>query len=242
MIKDLMSLQLCTATADDAEAIACVKDAIWPEEVTTPDYIAQVIQQPDHDTILALDNGHIVGFVDSFITLGAAGQRRWEVDLLGVHPAYQGRGIGSQLMQATTTAGWQIGAEYARGLVAVSNISSQKAFARVGYMVEERPLNLWVSVVNRDQLSVVSNQLPAASFLIPVITLNYRGIWLEGELSATALLAAQAICSRRGWDIAGALIPVADTRLNEVAHKANYAFVNQYQFWQQVLPRSVALS
>ena len=250
MIKDLMSLQLCAAAADDAEAIARVKDAIWPEEATAPDYIAQVIQQPDHDTILALDNEHIVGFVDSFITLGAAGQRRWEVDLLGVHPAYRGRGIGSQLMQATTTAGWQIGAECARGLVAVANVSSQKAFARAGYVVEEGPLNLWVSALNSDvaqrplcvQLSIVSNQLPAASFLIPVITLNYRGIWLEGQLSAAALLAAQAICSRRGWDIAGVLIPVADTRLNKVAHKANYVFVNQYQFWQQMTPRCVVLS
>ena len=237
-----MSLQMRVSTAGDAEAIARVKDAIWPEEATAPDYIAQVIQQPDHDTILALDNEHIVGFVDSFITLGGAGQRRWEVDLLGVHPAYQGRGIGSQLMQATTTAGWQIGAEYARGLVAVANVSSQKAFARAGYTVEERPLNLWVSAINRDQLPVVSSQLPAASFLIPVITLNYRGIWLEGQLSAAALLAAQAICSRRGWDIAGALIPVVDTRLNKAAHKANYVFVNQYQFWQQMTPRRVVLS
>jgi len=238
-----MSLQLRAAAAADAEAIAHVKDAIWPEEATAPDYIAQVIQQPDHHTISTLDNEHVVGFVDSFITLGPAGQRRWEVDLLGVHPTHQGRGIGSQLVQATTTAGWQMGAESARGLVAVSNISSQKAFARAGYTVRERPLNLWVSSITNYQLpNYPITQLPISSHLIPVITLNYRGVWLEGELSTHSLQAAQAVCTHMGWDIAGVLIPVTDTTLNEAAYKANYAFVNQYQFWQQARPRCVALS
>jgi ribosomal protein S18 acetylase RimI-like enzyme len=237
-----MSLQLRTAAAEDAEGIGQVKNGIWPEEVTPLNYIAQVIQRPDHHAIVALDNGYIVGFVDSFITLGAAGQRRWEVDLLAVHPDHQGRGIGSQLVQATTTIGWQMGAECARGLVAVPNIGSQKAFARAGYTVEERPLNLWVSPILNSQFSILNSQLPVTSHLIPVTTLNYQGAWLEGQVTATSLVAAQAICTHRGWDITGVLIPIADLMLNETAHKANYAFVNQYQFWQQVLPRCLALS
>jgi ribosomal protein S18 acetylase RimI-like enzyme len=149
-----MPIHLRIAAVGDAAAVAQVKDALWPKEATPPDYIAQVIQQPDHHTILALDDNHVVGFVDSFLTLVPAGQRRWEVDLLGVHPAYQGQGIGSQLMQATTTAGWQMGADSARGLIAVQNVASQKAFARAGYGVEERPLNLWVSSIHHPPFTI----------------------------------------------------------------------------------------
>jgi GNAT superfamily N-acetyltransferase len=231
-----MPIHLRIAAAADAAAVAQVKDALWSEETTPPDYIAQVIQQPDHHTTLALNDNHIVGFVDSFLTLGSAGQRRWEVDLLGVHPAYQGQGIGSQLMQATTTAGWQLCADSTRGLVAVQNVASQKAFVRAGYWVEERPLNLWVSSIHHSQLTIHNSQLPLASYLLPVITLNYRGLWLEGQLSTAAFQAAQAICARKSWDIAGVLIPVEDSALNKAAHQANYAFVNQFQFWQQTRP------
>jgi hypothetical protein len=158
------------------------------------------------------------------------------VDLLGVHPAYQRQGIGSQLVQATTTAGWQMCADSARGLIAVQNVASQKAFARAGYWVEERPLNLWVSSIHNSQVTTHNSQLPLASYLLPVITLNYRGLWLEGQLSTAAFQAAQTICARKSWDIAGVLIPIEDSALNEAAHQANYAFVNQFQFWQQTRP------
>jgi hypothetical protein len=78
--------------------------------------------------------------------------------------------------------------------------------------------------------------LPTASYLIPVTTLNYRGAWLEGQLSTVALQATQTICIRLGWDIAGVLIPVADIAGNAAAHQANYAFINQFHFWQQWPP------
>lgn len=229
-------MQLRIADAQDAVALAQVKDAIWPQEITSPDYIAQVLQQPDHHTLIALEEQQTVGFVDSFLTLGPDGQRRWEIDLLGVHPTYQRRGIGSHLIQATTSAGWQMSAEKARALVAAENRGSQKAFTQAGYKMETRPLNLWVSTTTDSQSPIHNSQLPTATHLIPVTTLNYRGVWLEGQLSAEAFRAAQVICLRMSWDIAGVLISVTDDALNRAAHQANYAFINQFQFWQQIRP------
>ena len=226
-----MSLQLRQGKSGDAVAIANVKTTLWPDEATSPNYIAEVVQQPDHHTILAIYKEQVLGFVDGFLTLSASGQRRWEVDLLGVHPKHHGQGMGTQLMQAITQAGREMEAEVARGLVATENIGSQKAFAKAGYVVGERPLNLWVSSIPNIQSPISNLQLPSASYLLPVTTLNYQGAWLEGELSTAGMQAAQAICTHMGWAIAGTLIDVEDGALNEAAQKVGYVFVNQFQWW-----------
>ena len=226
-----MTLQLRQATYEDAVAIAQVKDSIWPEEATSTAYIAEVLQQPEHHTIVATNQEQVVGFVDGFLTLSAFGQRRWEVDLLGVQSAYQGQGIGTQLVRASTQAGREMGTEMARGLVTTSNVGSQKAFVKAGYVVEERPLNLWVSSIANRQSPIANHQLPEASYLLPVITLNYQGAWLEGELSAASMQATQAICAHMGWAVAGTLIDVPENELNEAAQKLGYLFVNQFHWW-----------
>ncbi len=230
-----MTLQLRQAAREDAVAIARVKDSIWPEEATATTYIAEVLQQPDHHTILATNKDQVVGFVDGFMTLSAFGQRRWEVDLLGVAPTFQGQGAGTQLVQASTQAGREMGAEVARGLVATSNMGSQKAFTKAGYVMEERPLNLWVSSIANRQSPIANRQLPKSSYLLPVITLNYQGVWLEGELSAASMQATQAICARTGWKEAGILVDIQDNVLNDVAQKLGYTFVNQFQWWSRNL-------
>ena len=226
-----MPLQLRKARGEEATAVSHIKNAIWPDEATSPHYIAEVIQQPDHRTILAIYQEQVVGFVDGFLTLSVSGQRRWEVDLLGVHPDYHGRGMGTKLVQAITQAGREMEAEVARGLVATENIGSQKAFGKAGYVVAERPLNLWVSTINSKQLVVNSKQLPATSHLVPVVTLNYQGAWLEGEISAASMQAAQTICAHMGWGVMGTLIDVEQDELNETAQRLGYVFVNQFQWW-----------
>ena len=230
-----MTLQLRQATYEDAVAIAQVKDSIWPEEATSTAYIAEVLQQPDHHTVLAIHEEQVMGFVDGFLTLNATGQRRWEVDLLGVQPTYQGQGIGTKLVRSSTQAGREMEAEMARGLVATTNIGSQRAFAKAGYVVEKRPLNLWVSSIANRQSPIVNHQLPKSSYLLPVITLNYQGVWLEGELSAASMQATQSICARTDWKEAGILVDIQDNVLNDVAQKLDYAFVNQFQWWSRNL-------
>jgi hypothetical protein len=139
------------------------------------------------------------------------------------------------LVQAITQAGREMEAEVARGLVATNNMGSQRAFAKGGFVVEERPFNLWVSSTDNRQLSIDNRQLPSASYLLPVTTLNYQGAWLEGQLSVASLQAAQAICAHMGWAVTGTLIDVEENELNEEAQKVGYLFVNQFQWWRRGL-------
>ncbi len=48
---------------------------------------------------------------------------------------------------------------------------------------------------------------PPSAYLIPVSTLTYGGVWVEGAQTASALHFAQTVRARFGWDVAGAVLP-----------------------------------
>jgi hypothetical protein len=74
--------------------------------------------------------------------------------------------------------------------------------------------------------------LPASSFLIPVTTFNYRGLWLEGTLDYDAFTCASAIRSQYKLDVAGAVIPASQEKAITAAQQAGYVFVGDYQWWR----------
>jgi GNAT superfamily N-acetyltransferase len=216
------------ARPDDAPAIAALRTAVWPDETVNAAYMAEVIQSPDHATLLAMHDGMAAGFVDGFLTLAPEGSRRWEIDLLAVAPAHQGRGMGKALVAAATAIGPEFGTQLARALIKVDNQASQRAFRACGYQSE----------VNTRILMVLSGSshgevLPdSESFLIPVATLGYRGLWVEGVLSAQSLTTASAIYARHQWDIAGTVIAEDDAVALDLAAQAGYMSVGRYHWWQ----------
>lgn len=217
------------AEASDAAAIADLKQAAWPDEPPPdPAYYAHVIQKPGHATQLAAVGDRALGFIDGFLTLAADGTRRWEVDLLAVHPAARQRGLGRSLVAACTTAGLAMGAAYARALIHVENTASQRTFARCGYRQEDRHCRLFVMSDGTDD----GSPAPPDAHLIPVTTLNYRGLWVEGNRSAAALGAARAIRARHGWDVVGTVIPLANADALSAAAAVGYATVGDYAWWR----------
>jgi len=219
-------IELRKATMDDAVAIAQVKDAVWPDEATASAYIAEVINQPEHIVHVATINNRIVGFVEGFITLSNEGHYRWEVDLLAVQPEYRGRGIAPQLVKASTKAGRDMGASLARALIRVGNLAAERTFASCGYAVNDEKNALYVAMGEQNSIKIPENV-----FLIPVSTFGYRGIWLEGELSAQGFSAARAVVARHGWDVAGAVVPQHNKTAIIAAQEAGYEFVADFCWW-----------
>jgi ribosomal protein S18 acetylase RimI-like enzyme len=225
-----MTLIIRTATPDDAAAIASVKARVWPAETPALDRIEQAIVHKDHATHVAHIADHAgTGFVDGFLTRSASGQQRWEVDLLAVDPAFQGQKIGQQLITASTLAGRAAGATRARALVQVENYASQGAFRQNGYRTTGQIYRL-----------VVSRQAAADSpavnpHLIPVSTMNYSGLWLEGDPSAAHLAAAQSERARQGCDLVGALLPLEATDLLIAARQMGYNTIEHFQWWALAL-------
>ena len=222
-----MTTTLQPARPDHAAAIASIQRAIWPTESSDESQIAAAIADADHRTTIALVEARIAGFVDGFKTHSASGQLRWEVDLLAVHPDYHSRKIGQQLIAESTQQARQLGAAVARGLVQVDNVPSQRAFQRCGYESDQTVYTLMVADAKP---SLVSASLKNAH-LVPVNTLNYRGLWLEGDLTPDTLAAAQAACARLECAVVGTLIPVNDQGRLNVAAKNGYSAVSHYQWW-----------
>ncbi len=227
-----MPIDVTVATSADCAAIADLKAQVWPAEASNPDRVSAVLAAPDHVTLIARTTDHqLVGFVDGFVTKSINGALRWEVDLLAVDPTYRGQKIGQQLIAASTQAGRAAGATLARALIRVENGASQGAFRRNNYCISDPVYRLLVSA---EIPTTLTTEIP---YLIPVNTLNYRGFWLEGDLTATQLAAAQVERSRRGVDLVGVLIPREANTLLIAAQRLNYQPVENFQWWTLLLDK-----
>jgi len=215
------------AQQGDLESILHVKQATWPEEAANPVYVAEVLREPGHVTVVAAVEGRVAGFADGFLTLSSDGVRRWEVDLLAVHPDYRNRGLASRLVAENTRAGLEMGAEMARALIRLDNTGSQRTFSHCGYLCDQNECTLYVSPDPPDS----TVDLPPNVYLVPVSTINYRGLWVEGELSTDSLRYAQQIREEHGYDLVGAVIANSQHEAVQAAIRAGFTLVGGYQWW-----------
>ncbi len=208
-------------SAGDAPEIANLIRAVWADHNPDPDWIARVSLESNHATLVETSGDALIGFVDAFSTVAADGVLRWEVDLLGVHPAWRGRGVARRLVQRAVEVGRERGAQRARALVRIDNVASLRVFERCGFAAEPTICRLCVS----DAAPLESPPTPADAFLLAVSTLTYSGVWIEGEQSAAALQSAQAIRTRFGWDTAGVVIPAHHPTPQGYAHVGEYRWL-----------------
>ncbi len=127
-------------TLDDARGILAVDRATFDDCPYTPEQIVCLLTEPCEgsepsqglQTWVAEVEGSIVGFVAAFATrtLQADG---WEVDLLAVHPRYQGQGLGAALVGQAVAGATSSGATRARAVTAVENRASRCTFEAAGF-------------------------------------------------------------------------------------------------------------
>lgn len=127
---------------------------------------------------VSLRGGEVVGFTSAFRTEDLQGHGRWEIDLVAVHPEHQGEGRGRLLVEAAYGAGVRLGLSRSRAFVRVDNTASQRMFEHAGFATDGvvRTLHLW----DASSVDKQGDDCPAGVRLIPVDTLTYRGLWIEG--------------------------------------------------------------
>ncbi len=227
------------ATCDDVDGIAAVVHDVWQEQILVDVCQAQV-QDDACAAWVAIDGGDVAGFVSAFLTVGRGGVRRWEVDLLAVRRASQGQRLGRKLVLVACRDGARQDVAVARAAIRVDNVASQRAFEHADFRTDRRVHKLLVWF---PKLSDSPGDVGQAT-LVPVDTLTYRGLWIEGLTAEgsdpreqqNALRAARSRVAREGRLNAGAVIPVdeeyllaAGLREQASVHGEYYWFVKAMQ-------------
>jgi ribosomal protein S18 acetylase RimI-like enzyme len=225
--KKAVMIEYRGAVPADADRIVRVIGAVWPGQNVRSTRICSALAEENRSTYLALAAGEVVGFVDGFLTRSDDGRLRWEVDLLAVLPAARGYGIGTELVRSSTAAGLAAGAEFLRALVRIDNVGAKLAFERSGFVVE---VEMGVLYVCDCPVTPHERDSPNGLHLVPVSTLMYSGLWLEGRLTDRSFSVAAGECVQRGLDRAGVVIPQHQSHLTQVASAAGYARVGEYHW------------
>ena len=205
-------IRLNRADFTDVEGIGAVVDDVWEQSIL-PEVCHAQIEDDACALWVAKEGKTVLGFASAFLSVARDGLRRWEFDLLAVQRASQGQGLGQALIRRVCEDGEKQAAAVIRAAVRVDNVPSQRAFEKTGFSTDGQTyrLLLWGAgegTVPRHTLSPVS--------LIPVDTLTYRGLWMEGleqappRIQRAAVRAARAMVAQEHRLNAGALVRFAD--------------------------------
>ena len=178
-------------------------------------------------TLVATIDGAVVGFADGFITAGPGGVRRFELDLLAVAPAAQGRGVGGRLLQASLALAAEAGARRIRALVRSENGAMRRLCHCHGFT--RSPGSFELFIIEPQAVAPKSRRHDAR--LIAVETLAYAGLWLEGELSQAAINEAHRLASRSDLALIGAVIPGDAAPTGNLLRANGFQRIGAYHWW-----------
>lgn len=223
------------ATPDDVPGLAAIIQEVWQMEID-PAYCRQLLASKNHFVEVVAMGEDIVAFVASFITTAPGNIKRWEVDLIAVTTSQQNSKLGQKLLTVNWEVAQQHQVNFARGLIGVNNIASQKAFIAAGYSTTGEIYNMYLWSPRPDEAI-----LPARGVVNvqPVETLTYRGLWLEGldspllnqEQREATITGARAQAAREGRANCSTLLPATASLPNGSLDQAT--LYGQYQWWRR---------
>lgn len=224
------------AEQEDAPQINKIIEQCFQEETNERQLQAGLSHGADRAVTLAVDDGEIVGFVAGFTTTSPEGVQRWEIDLLAVRPGHQGQGVGRQLINASFELGRRSGAVLARALIQENNAASQRAFVSQGFIASE-PMVMYRWQPTTDEttiarFNVITEPHPS---IIPVNTLTYRGLWLEGDLTEKIIQTAKQrmFVIKEQLSAVGTIVPRRQTDTIHLLEHCHFQEINSYRFWQK---------
>ncbi len=171
-------LDIRLARPDDAQVIHLILQETWEESLLF-DVCMDHISSLEHQVFVVMDSGEVAGFLSAFLV--PIPVPRWEIDLILVRSTRRGKGIGTSLIEEALTYGSHLGVHCAAASIRVDNYASQRAFSKAGFVTEAqvRSLFLWNPLDCESATNV-----PETVHFIPVDTLTYRGLWIDGFIES----------------------------------------------------------
>ena len=223
-----MKLQIAVATIGRAPEIARVAAEALAAEVASES--AHVKRALDAGyTYVAIADGSVAGFVSNFITCDGLGGIRFELDLLGVSPGWQGRGIGARLVERSMRAARLTDARTIRTLVRRDNSPMQRICVRGGLQRSALAVQLWASQSPQPGGNCARDH---AARIIAVDTLTYGGFWLEGALSQSAIdVARRLLRAQPARSVIGAVVAEQDRRAIDLLRANAFVCMGEFDWW-----------
>lgn len=204
------------AVPTDIPGIAAVVGRVWEQDIL-PNVCEMQMESDTASLWVAAEGDDVVGFISAFLTVGQHTKRRWEVDLLAVRPESRGQRLGQRLVESICHDPRARQAHVARAAIRIDNVASQKTFKNAGFATdwEVHKLFLWISALEGP------NIYAGDVVFVPVDTVTYRGLWLEGLTSGkasereqrSALRIARAIIAWEERLNTGAMVPASEEHL-----------------------------
>ena len=227
-----MSAVIRPATPSDAKAMSAIAQAVFGEGLE-PDRARLAAALRQGVNFVAESSGGVVGFVGNFMTRSSSGALRFELDLLAVAAGARGLGIGAALVAASVEAAKTAETDEIRALVASSNQAMQKLCEAGGFERDQTRRMLYVSDARRaiGAGAGASPTLLKHAHLVPVYTLTYSGIWLEGEISQAAIDEAAECAFAACLSRVGAVIPRSDSRIEALLQENDFVKAGDFDWW-----------
>jgi len=228
------------ATLTDVSGIAAVVYDVWEQDILADVCKAQI--QDDACALwVAVDGDDVAGFVSAFLTVGVGGVRRWEVDLLAVKHVSRGRRLGQKLVLVACQDAARHSVSVARAAIRADNVASQRTFENAGFATDRRvhQLLLWTP-----RFGDSPDVCPRDVTLLPVDTVTYRGLWVEGltsaglgaELQRDVVRTARSVAAREERLNTGALIPADEARLLAADLRDQAGVHGEYYWFVKLIP------
>lgn len=222
-----MSVSVRRASSDDATAIARIAESSFGDPFDQ-EGIRRLLQAGRNYTLVALDAGSVVGFADNFVTVSGTGDQRLELDLLAVEPQAQGKGIGRRLIAESILVGRALGLPLLRALVSTENLVMRGLCSSHAFVISEESYDLHVVSARP---GTGKPGVTSEVHLVPVETLAYSGIWIEGCVTPSGILQALSMASARQMETVGVLIRQSDPGAVRLLADHGFKAIGTYDWW-----------
>lgn len=227
------------ATPDDAKAVEAITMANWNQKIDSSIFENQATQETCALHVATVQD-QVVGFVSTFLSVDVHDTRRWEVDLLAVHPENHSKGYGTALIQSVLPIAREQNVAYLRGLVRTENIASQKAFQHAGYVSDGESFHLYLWPPEPHHAPA---PIPPDITLLPLNTLTFRGLAIEGlsnqsysaEDQRAIVSKAQNIVFNEKRANTGALIPTQHPEMLSPEVRKKGTLHGEYAWWTRLI-------
>ena len=226
-----MNVMIRRSRFDDADAIATIAaESLSAAVDPAAPRVRRILSEGR--ALVATAGESVLGFADAFITTDATGICRLELDLLAVAPGAERNGIGSALVAQSMASAAPARPSLVRALVRTTNLGMQRLCQRAGFQRSASAFALYIAA-----------SLPASAYqkadhgarVIPVSTLTYAGVWLEGSLNQAAINLASAMLSRTEAQLAGAVVPLCDSKTAALLDFNRFTPTGHYYWWTRRL-------